>query len=148
MQKAIVVSLIGVSSLLAACAVEEESSDSPDNVFEEIPTPGSKDGREIANATSADCPSGHICFFTGSNLTGSICRWSGNDNSWTGGAVTCSWATSRAVCSVWNRSRGNVEYFLARDYVGRIGSTNAGVAGNLACNYNLLSHRCSSGSCF
>jgi hypothetical protein len=102
------------------------------------------------NATSADCPVGDICFYTGPNLTGSLCHWNVDDPDWASGAITCSWATTQNVCSVWNRAKKNIEYFTSANYANRIGSTNASVAGNLACTYKLRSHRCSSffGGCF
>lgn len=103
----------------------------------------------VANATSADCGVGNICFYSGPDLTGSICKWSLDDPDWGGGNITCRWAASQNVCSVWNRSRGNVEYFTATNFTSRIGSTNPSIAGNLTCTYKLRSHRCSStGACW
>jgi hypothetical protein len=104
---------------------------------------------EVPNATSADCPAGEICFYTKTGLRGHMCKWGRDDPDWAGGNIRCSWATTKNVCSVWNRSRGNVEYFTAPNFSSRIGSTDSGAFGKLQCSYKLRSHRCStSGACW
>lgn len=94
-----------------------------------------------ADATFSDCPEGDICFFTEKNGRGDMCNWNTYDEDWTSGFVRCSWATTKNVCSVFNRTRFRVEYFKSAKYEDRVGSTRSGVAGNLACTYKLRSHR-------
>ncbi|MEV5463624.1 peptidase inhibitor family I36 protein, partial [Streptomyces cellulosae] len=47
-----------------------------------------------AAPAAVDCASGHICFWTGANFTGSKCAWDVADPDWQSGAVRCSWAAT------------------------------------------------------
>jgi hypothetical protein len=134
---------ISLMSVIACTDIEADNTEQ-DLSLEDSESPATDDqsSRVTINATSADCPNGDICFYTGANLTGSLCHWNVDDPDWAGGSVQCSWATTTNVCSVWNRTRGNIEYFTSANFANRIGSTNSSVAGNLACTYKLRSHRC------
>jgi hypothetical protein len=65
--------------------------------------------------------------------------------------MTCSWATSNNVKSVWNNgvssSYTGVVFYLERNYVHRVGCTQQGHRGNLVGDYKVLSHKWTSGSC-
>jgi hypothetical protein len=83
--------------------------------------------RVAAIAVAANCTAGNVCFYTGQNGTGSMCKWSNADNDWTAAPVICSWAKT--------------------NHVSRIGCTRQGVQGNLAGTYQLRSHEWTTGSC-
>jgi hypothetical protein len=99
-----------------------------------------------------ECNTYHICFWTGTNGTGSRCMWDIADPDWAGGAVVCSWALSRNVASVMNRGTSSdgstgVAYYTQANYGSRIGCTRNQHGGNLAGTYKLRSHKWISGSC-
>ncbi|WP_234325728.1 peptidase inhibitor family I36 protein [Streptomyces sp. NRRL S-146] len=97
-----------------------------------------------------DCASGHICFWTGANFTGSKCAWDVADPDWQSGAVRCSWAATTNVKSVWNAgtsSSTGVAYYRGANYSDRVGCTRQQHGGNLAGTYKVRSHRWISGSC-
>ncbi|MBB1242134.1 peptidase inhibitor family I36 protein [Streptomyces durbertensis] len=99
-----------------------------------------------ANAASySDCKKGNICFYTGSNGTGHMCQWDGNDSDWRGGGITCSWAGTHNVKSVYNNGFASgykdVVYYTGANYQNRIGCTKVGNQGNLAGTYKLRSHK-------
>lgn len=134
----VALSLDGEATLSAelddiALGADEVSLHSP-RAAKDIPLPPS-------TSAYADCPPGEICFYTGYNGSGKRCSWYAHDTDWASGSTTCSWALSSNVCSVYNRTSRRVEYFREANYVSRIGSTLSGVAGNLACNYKIRSHR-------
>ncbi len=103
------------------------------------------------HASYSDCPAGNVCFYTGQNGTGSMCKWSNADNDWTAEPVICSWAKTNNVKSVYNHGTSTrftgVVYFTQTNYVSRIGCTRQGVQGNLAGTYQLRSHEWTTGSC-
>lgn len=39
-----------------------------------------------------ECPLGDVCFWNGSNGTGSRCAWGSADPDWLNGNIRCSWA--------------------------------------------------------
>lgn len=83
----------------------------------------------------SDCPSGWICFFSGPNGTGSMCRWNDNDAQARG---DCSWmAGGTPTDSVYNRTNYRFHYYREYNYVNRIGSTVANDSGNLAGTYTI-----------
>ncbi|MFF0203387.1 peptidase inhibitor family I36 protein [Streptomyces sp. NPDC005017] len=99
---------------------------------------------------AVDCPSGHVCFWTGANFTGSKCQWNEADPDWQGGNVRCSWAATTNVKSVWNAgtsSATGVAYYLGANYSNRIGCTRQQHGGNLAGTYKVRSHKWISSSC-
>jgi hypothetical protein len=108
------------------------------------PAPVAWDSVTGAPLAAWDCSRGNVCFWTGSNGTGSRCMWDTADADWTAGAVTCSWATTRVVKSVWNRGEikrlTGVAYYLKANYVNRVGCTARGDRGNLAGTYYVRSH--------
>ena len=102
---------------------------------------------EVMPAAYSDCPSQHVCFWTGDNGTGSMCYWSGDDPDWRSGAITCSWSATRRAQSVYNNgtSGASVSYYTGANYSGRVGCTARGGYGNFEGNggagYYLRSHR-------
>lgn len=95
----------------------------------------------------ADCPSQHVCFWTGDNGTGQMCYWSGDDPDWRSGAIQCSWSASTRAQSVYNNGTtgASVSYYTGANYGGtRAGCTASGTRGNFAGNggagYFLRSH--------
>ncbi|MCA1705478.1 MAG: peptidase inhibitor family I36 protein, partial [Actinobacteria bacterium] len=88
---------------------------------------------------SYDCPSGHICFYTGDNGTGDRCTWDTADPDWRNGAIQCSWAADKNVRSVFNNDSDprytGVVYYKGADYQDRVGCTQQGQKGNLAGTY-------------
>ncbi|MEU2749347.1 peptidase inhibitor family I36 protein [Streptomyces collinus] len=103
-----------------------------------------------AAPAAVDCASGHICFWTGANFTGSKCAWDVADPDWQSGAVRCSWAATTNVKSVWNAgtsSSSGVAYYRGANYSDRVGCTRQQHGGNLAGTYKVRSHRWISGSC-
>jgi len=132
------ISLVSV----AACAMDgsggEEVDSGPDtteSVVSDVDTSGA------ATAGFDSCLPGEICFYTGRAGGGRKCSWTSHDSDWTSGAITCSWAASSNVCSVFNRTSERVEYFKGANYSDRVGSTLPSIAGDLACSYQLRSHR-------
>lgn len=54
-------------------------------------------------AAAASCASGHVCFWSGANYTGSKCTWLDADPDWYAGSLQCSWAKNGTLArSVWN----------------------------------------------
>ncbi|WP_037678100.1 peptidase inhibitor family I36 protein [Streptomyces albus] len=110
-------------------------------------------GTSATAATTAwgSCVQGSVCFYTGSNGTGSVCAWSGADPDWTQGTSKCSWSQTKNVKSVWNRGTSSgytgVAYYQWKDYTTRKGCTPQGGRGNLAGTYMLKSHRWVDGNC-
>lgn len=102
-------------------------------------------------AAAYSCPSGHICFYTGDNGTGSRCSWDVDDPDWRNGAIQCSWAADYNVRSVFNNSTSpnftGVVYYLGANYEDRVGCTRQGQSGNLAGTYKVRSHHWTNGSC-
>ncbi|MCK1798261.1 peptidase inhibitor family I36 protein [Streptomyces sp. XM4193] len=91
----------------------------------------------------SNCPTGDVCFYTGSNGTGKMCNWAGNDKDWRSGSEVCSWSATTNVRSIYNNGRRmDVAYYKAADHKGnRIGCTKKGKQGNLAGTYTLRSHK-------
>ncbi|MDX3384695.1 peptidase inhibitor family I36 protein [Streptomyces niveiscabiei] len=84
----------------------------------------------------SDCPSGWICFWSGSNGTGSRCQWSSSLNP--RAREECSWMNNGTVTkSVYNRTSYRYHYYRAFSYQDRIGSTLSGGQGNLAGTYTI-----------
>jgi Peptidase inhibitor family I36 len=106
---------------------------------------------EVPHASYSDCPAGDVCFYTGQNGTGSMCKWSVADPDWTSGSIVCSWATTHNVKSVYNHgtssSFSGVRYYTQTNYNGSIGCTRQGGQGNLAGTYQLRSHQWVTGHC-
>jgi phosphodiesterase/alkaline phosphatase D-like protein len=104
-----------------------------------------------ADAAAFSCPSGHVCFYTGDNGTGSRCLWSTADPDWRNGAIQCSWAADRNVRSVFNNGTSpsftGVVYYKGASYQDRAGCTRQGQSGNLAGTYKLRSHQWTTGRC-
>ena len=134
----IVATLISV----AACADLEVDNADQGVALETLESAATNDDspREITNASFSSCPPGNLCFFTGPNGTGSMCRWTQVDDDWTRAPTTCSWARTQNVCSIFNRWSGTVDYFRGVGFTLHVGSTRRDVAGNLACTYHVLSH--------
>ncbi|MFJ4821908.1 peptidase inhibitor family I36 protein [Streptomyces bacillaris] len=91
---------------------------------------------EIGTQAYSDCTSGYICFFSGSNGTGSKCQWSSALNP--RAREECSWMNNgKNAKSVYNRTSYRYHYYKAFNYKDRIGSTLSGGQGNLAGTYNI-----------
>jgi hypothetical protein len=104
---------------------------------------------DLARA-AVSCPSGYVCFWTGSNFTGSKCQWDVADPDWQGGSIRCSWSATSNVKSVFNAgtsSATGVAYYGGANYVDRKGCTRQQHGGNLAGTYKVRSHRWISSSC-
>ncbi|WP_238419527.1 peptidase inhibitor family I36 protein [Streptomyces taklimakanensis] len=93
-------------------------------------------GAQAAPAGWSDCPSRHVCFWTGDNGTGRMCAWPGDDPDWRGGAIRCSWSGTTRAQSVYNNgtSGASVSYYTGADYKGRAGCTAKGGRGNFVGN--------------
>ncbi|MET0493244.1 MAG: peptidase inhibitor family I36 protein [Actinoplanes sp.] len=108
-------------------------------------------GASPALAAYSNCPTEHVCFWTGNDGTGSMCSWSAADPDWTGGSITCSWAATNNVKSVYNRGTASdlegVVYYSGADYNTRKGCTRQGQRGNLAGTYKVRSHKWTDGNC-
>ncbi|MFE9093398.1 peptidase inhibitor family I36 protein [Streptomyces sp. NPDC007264] len=109
-------------------------------------------GTSHAAATAwGSCAEGTVCFYTGSDGTGSKCAWTEADPDWTQGLIKCSWSQTTNVKSVWNRgtdsSLTGVAYYQWANYNTRKGCTPQGTRGNLAGTYMLKSHRWVDGAC-
>ena len=75
------------------------------------------------------------------NGVGQKCSWDVSYLDWTGGTITCSWASYGAVRSIRNNGRyQDVKYFTGRNYSGSSGISVKGSRGNLPRGYILLSH--------
>ncbi|MFM9610589.1 peptidase inhibitor family I36 protein [Streptomyces niveiscabiei] len=84
----------------------------------------------------SDCPSGWICFWSGSGGTGSRCQWNSSLNP--RAREECSWMNNGTVTkSVYNRTSYRFHYYKAFSYRDRIGSTLSGGQGNLAGTYTI-----------
>ncbi|WP_433531790.1 peptidase inhibitor family I36 protein [Micromonospora sp. CA-263727] len=98
-----------------------------------------------------ECPSGNVCFWSGSNGTGSRCIWNGDDPDWRSGSAICSWSATSPVRSVFNNGRdpafSGVAYYLNTNYGSRVGCTPQGARGNLTGTYSPRSHQWVKGSC-
>lgn len=74
-------------------------------------------GRDAGTPVWGACAAGNVCFYTGSNGTGSKCSWSVADPDWRTGSIVCSWAATTNVRSVWNNgtssSYSGVRYYLS-----------------------------------
>ena len=106
---------------------------------------------EVPNASYSDCNAGNVCFYTGFNGSGSMCKWSVADPDWTSGAIKCGWASTHNVESVYNHGTSTgfsgVRYYLRTNYQSSIGCTPQGKQGNLAGTYQLRSHQWVTGNC-
>jgi hypothetical protein len=91
---------------------------------------------DVGPLAYSDCPSGWICFWSGSNGTGSRCQWSSALNP--RAREACSWMNNGTVTkSVYNRTSSRYHYYRAFNYQSRIGSTLSGGQGNLAGTYTI-----------
>ncbi|MET8976857.1 peptidase inhibitor family I36 protein [Streptomyces sp. NPDC004539] len=91
---------------------------------------------EVGILAYSDCPSGWICFWSGSGGTGSRCQWSSALNP--RAREECSWMNNGTVTrSVYNRTSYRYHYYRAFSYQDRIGSTLSGGQGNLAGTYTI-----------
>jgi hypothetical protein len=98
-----------------------------------------------------ECSSGFVCFFSGSGGTGKRCAWSGADDNWLAGTVTCSWSEADSVESVRNNGTSTafngVRYYTRINYVTSVGCIPRGAKGTLNTSRLLRSHKWESGSC-
>lgn len=89
----------------------------------------------------ADCPSQHFCAWSGTNGSGSMCHWSGDDPDWYSGSIRCSWASSRNVRSVYNNGTSGRGVNTYRADGSRVGCTASGGAGNYTgAGHRIKSH--------
>jgi peptidase inhibitor family I36 len=97
------------------------------------------------------CPSGYVCFYSGAAGTGRACQWWGADDNWLAGSVTCSWARTDSVESVYNNGTSTafngVRYYTQTDYRTSVGCIPRGAHGTLNTSRLLRSHKWESGSC-
>ncbi|MGY3334421.1 hypothetical protein ACVW0K_000520 [Streptomyces filamentosus] len=49
-----------------------------------------------------NCNDGSFCVYSGTNGTGSVCAWSGDDPDWNNGTSRCSWSPRTRVRSAYN----------------------------------------------
>ncbi|MER6663020.1 serine/threonine-protein kinase [Amycolatopsis japonica] len=102
------------------------------------------------------CSAGSVCFFSGTNGTGELCAWTGDDPDWLGGAETCGWTRDQPVRSIFNNNqerteRHDVAYYRGADFTPagddltratrRTGCTGVNQQGNLQGSYAPKSHR-------
>jgi hypothetical protein len=73
------------------------------------------------SAANFDCPTGDLCAYSGPDGTGSRCVWSGSDDNWLSGSISCSWAGTKPVLSVYNKGTSpdyeGVALYLSPNYV-------------------------------
>ncbi|MEV7289790.1 peptidase inhibitor family I36 protein [Streptomyces sp. NPDC093252] len=97
-----------------------------------------------ATAAYSDCPSGNVCFYTGTGGTGSRCNWSNADSDWASGAITCSWALTSPARSMYNHGTSTaftaVAFYHGVNYTSYNGCMGQGWAGNIGPAY-LRSHQ-------
>ncbi|MEU2678396.1 peptidase inhibitor family I36 protein [Streptomyces sp. NPDC007107] len=102
-------------------------------------------------AAAASCASGHVCFWSGANYTGSKCTWLDADPDWYAGSLQCSWAKNGTLArSVWNAgtsSKSGVAYYSGASYSNRVGCTPQGKGGNFTQGRALRSHQWITGAC-
>jgi hypothetical protein len=102
-------------------------------------------------AAAWDCASGRVCFYSGSAGTGRVCSWTGADDNWLAGTVTCSWSSSDSVESVRNNgvstAFNGVRYYTSINYQNSVGCIPRGARGTLNTSRLLRSHKWESGSC-
>jgi Peptidase inhibitor family I36 len=97
------------------------------------------------------CSPGFVCFYSGKDGTGDRCQWQFSSRDWSSGEVTCDWAGTKKVVSVYNRSAvpgtAGVAYYAKAGYKSRVGCQRQGVRGNLEKPRKLRSHRWVRGTC-
>ncbi|WP_153427012.1 peptidase inhibitor family I36 protein [Streptomyces alkaliphilus] len=93
------------------------------------------DGK-VGTAAHSDCPSGSICFWSGSNGTGSRCTWGASN--YPRAREMCSWMNNGTVTrSVYNRTDYRMHYYRAFNYRDRIGSSPGGARANPAGTHTI-----------
>ncbi|MFF5768595.1 peptidase inhibitor family I36 protein [Streptomyces tanashiensis] len=82
------------------------------------------------------CAVGDICVYSELNGYGSVCAWDGDDPDWQGGAIRCSWSSTKAVKSIWNRGTGgsgsyrHVKFYFGADSTNYYACAAQGFKGN------------------
>jgi len=106
---------------------------------------------DMVQVAAWDCASGRVCFYSGSAGTGRVCSWTGADDNWLAGTVTCSWSSSDSVESVRNNgvstAFNGVRYYTSINYQNSVGCIPRGARGTLNTSRLLRSHKWESGSC-
>ncbi|MFE6979460.1 peptidase inhibitor family I36 protein [Streptomyces sp. NPDC057682] len=103
-------------------------------------------------AAAAACATGYVCFWTGTNYTGSKCTWLNGDPDWYSGDIKCTWAANGSLArSVYNAgtssSKTGVAYYSGANYANRVGCTPQGRGGNFTQARALRSHQWISTAC-
>ncbi|MFC0625327.1 peptidase inhibitor family I36 protein [Kribbella deserti] len=97
------------------------------------------------------CSIGEICFFSGTDGTGRVCSWTGADDDWLAGTVTCPWARTDSAESVRNNITNTaftgIRYYISTAYRNTVGCIPRGARGNLQTSRLLRSHNWESGTC-
>ncbi|MFB6816801.1 peptidase inhibitor family I36 protein [Streptomyces sp. NPDC056347] len=102
-----------------------------------------------SQAAWGGCAVGNVCVYSGSNGTGSVCAWDGDDSDWRGGTVTCSWSRTKNVKSAWNRGTGgagslrHVKFYQNANYSVSRGCLKQSLKGNTggSAGMQLRSHK-------
>ncbi|WP_019549349.1 peptidase inhibitor family I36 protein [Streptomyces sulphureus] len=105
-------------------------------------------------AAPSGCATGNVCFYTGSNYSGSMCDWDVADPDTTSGSISCSWMREGTEPkSVYNNGTSadgstGVAYYWKTNYKGgRIGCTKNGSGGNISGDYVPMSLKWVSNKC-
>ncbi|MGI5365206.1 peptidase inhibitor family I36 protein [Streptomyces iakyrus] len=73
---------------------------------------------QAAEARDQGCPTGFVCFYTGSFGSGDRCQWSEDDPDRYDGPVRCSWIGAEPVRSIRNQGSTPVAVHRQRDFAG------------------------------
>ncbi|MFF9031500.1 peptidase inhibitor family I36 protein [Streptomyces iakyrus] len=80
-----------------------------------VAMPGST---QAAEDRDQDCPTGYVCFYSGSWGSGDRCQSSEDDPNWYDGPVRCSWTGTEPVRSIRNQGSTPVAVHRQRDFAG------------------------------
>ncbi len=155
--KKTLMAVLGVTALMAASAGPAGASTAPsaanDLEMGRIAAKAGKawDSQAQQMVDAYTCASGNVCFYSLDDGRGHICKWSGNDDDWLRGTVTCSWSDNDRVESVRNNGTSTayngVRYYFNAGEVGSAGCIPRGRRGDLQNPTTLRSHKWESGPC-
>lgn len=134
-----------VHDLFAGSGSGNESSSAP--ATDTPVSPAAEDS--VAETPAWDCPEDRLCFWSGTEGTGSKCIWDAHDPDWRAGDIVCSWSEWDRARSVFNNSLAPAAlvYFKRANYQGRIGCVEPGQQSNLPTSSGVRSHRLVYSSC-
>lgn len=129
-----------------------DSSSTPTSSATATSTPARDSGTGTA-PSAWQCPDGDVCFWSGPDGTGSLCKWDVTDPDWRSGDIVCSWSEGDEVRSVFNNSHSPdapdvaVLYYKRTNFHARVGCVEPGQQSNLPATSRVRSHRLAIGSC-